>query len=300
MKRIRIPGVLDVAISSDAGEVESLAQNPQLDRAYSDDSIRMNGVLLRRICQILQIGGKRFPTITSKDDPSRAAAQLALWNRLNESALALSDGPPELENLAAFVRGEGPDDSCGPLAQEVVGRLFNPDFKATPDTWNAALLLSKAPRTVNPILLLSLALTDKLDRAKQLLSGMVGGDLAGVHAIGIAVQNIVNGMVFMRQLYNDRSMRTSLSPEMAGGRCVFAPDSVIRQAISSTTQNGSELGTGTVVILKLQAAQVETPDNDLAFLSKTWSRCPAERWVPALLQGTWRRACGSQNASASR
>lgn len=299
MRRIRIPGVLDVATSSDAAEVKSLAQNPQLDRAYSDNSIQMNGVLLRRICQILQIGGKRFPTITPKGDPARAAAQLTLWNRLNERALALSDGPPELENLAAFVKGEGPADACGPLAQEVVGRLFNPDFKATAETWNAAVLLSKAPRTMNPILLLSLALTDKLDRAKQLLSDMVGGDLAGVHAIGIAVQNIVNGMVLMRQLYGDPSLRTSLSPEMAGGRCIFAPESVIRQPISSTTENGSELETGTVVILKLQAAHGETSDNELAFLSGTWSRCPAEKWVPALLRGTWRRACSSQNSSAS-
>jgi hypothetical protein len=297
MKRIRIPGVVDLVISSEAGEVASLAQDPHLDRAYGDGSILLNGILLRRICRTLQLGGKRFPTITPKNDPARMTAQLALWKRLSERAFALSDGPAELEDLAAYVRGEGTHDSCGPLAQEVVGRLFNPNFKATSETWSAAVLLSKAPRTMNPILLLWWALTHKVDRAKQLLSGVVGGDLAGLHAIGVAVQNVVNGMTLMRQLYRDPSMRMSLTPELAGDKCIFAPESVIRQPISPMASNGSELGTGTVVLLKLQAANTERQDDGSAFLSKTWSRCPAEQWVPALLRGTWRRAC-EQTASA--
>src|SRR5438105_4020092 len=149
MKRFRIPGVVDIVISSEAGEVVSFAQDPKLDRAYSDHSILVNGTILRRICRTLQLGGKRFPTITPKGDPARATAQLALWQRLSEMSLALSNGPAELEGLAAYVRGQGADDACGPLVQEVVGRLFDPDFKATSKSWGAAVLLNKAPRTMN-------------------------------------------------------------------------------------------------------------------------------------------------------
>ena len=123
---------------------------------------------------------------------------------------------------------------------------------------------------------------------------MVGGDLAAVHAIGVAVHNIVSGVNAMRELYNDPSNRTALSPEAAGDRCMFAPESVLRQPIAPDNAAGNELETGTLVVLNLQAANAKTPNADLAFLRNSWSQCPADRWVPALLEGIWRRACNSQ------
>jgi hypothetical protein len=293
MKRIRIPGVVDIVVSDDAGEIESLAQDPKLDRAYADSSIPLNAKILQRIRETLQLGGKPFPTVTPRGDPDRAAAQLALWNRLNLLAPAMSAGPVELESLARFVRGEGSDDACGPLVQEVVGRLFTPSFKASSASWNAAVLLNKAPRSVNPVLQALWAVTKEVDRAKQCLSDLVGGDLVAMHAVGIAVHNIVNGVNQMRQLYGDASNRSGMSPEAAGSRCVFAPSSVIRQPTAPTNSAQGELGTGTVVILNLQNANAKAANEDVAFLRGAWSQCPAEQWVPALLQGIWRRACKS-------
>ena len=81
-------------------------------------------------------------------------------------------------------RGEGAADTCGPLVQQVVGCLFVPDFKATPESWAAAVILDKAVRTMNPALLAWWSATMRVDRAKRLLSEMVRGDLAGVHAVG--------------------------------------------------------------------------------------------------------------------
>lgn len=209
-------------------------------------------------------------------------------------APAFAAGPDELESLAAFVRGEGPPDACGPLVQQVVGCLFAPKFRATEDSWNAALVLDQAPRTMNLALLVWWALTKKVDRAKQLLSDMVGGDLAAVHAIGVALHNIVSGVNLMRDLYNDPSNRTALSPAAAGGRCLFAPATVLRQPTEIDNSANGNLETGTVLLLNLQAANAKTPDANLAFLRKTWSQCPAEQWVPALLEGIWLRACNPQ------
>ena len=107
----------------------------------------------------------------------------------------------------------GAEDSCGILVQQVVGRLFAPNFQATQASWNAALVLDKALHTLNPALIAWLDLTDQIDQAKQLLSDMVGGDLAAVHAIGFALHNIVSGVNLMRQLYSDPASRTALSPE---------------------------------------------------------------------------------------
>jgi hypothetical protein len=213
---------------------------------------------------------------------------------LNSLAPAYSAGPDELAGLAAFVQGVGPDDSCGILVQQVVGRLFAPNFQATQASWDAALLLDQAVHTLNPAAIAWLALTKQADQAKQLLSDMVGGDLAAVHAVGFALHNIVSGVNLMRQLYSDPAGRAALSPETAGGRCLFAPVNILRQPTAPDTSANGELETGTLLILSLQAANANAPDVSLAFLRGTWSMCPAEQWVPALLQGIWLRACDPQ------
>ncbi len=294
MKRTRIPGIVDIVTSEDAAEIESFSQDPNLDRAFSDRSILTNGKILERVLGILQIDGKTFPTVAPRCAEGRAEAQDALWNRLNALAPAYSAGPDELESLAAFVRGVGPDDSCGILVQQAVGRLFAPSFQATQASWNAAVVLDRAVHTLDPALILWIDLTKQVEPAKQLLSDMVGGDLAAVHAVGFALHNIVSGIKLMRQLYNDPAGRAGLSPEIAGGKCLFAPVNVIRQPTAPDSSANGDLEKGTLVILNLQAANANAPDPDLAFLRQTWSRCPAEQWVPALLQGIWRRACDPQ------
>ena len=289
MKRIRIPGLVDIAVSDDAAEIESLAQNPLLDRAYVDRSVPVNGAILKRVRETLELDGKPFPTIAPKSAPGREEAQEALWKQLSELAPQLSTGPEELERLAAFVRGED-DHECGPSVQQVVGRLFAKDFEATPDSWSAALVLDEAPRTMNPVLLCWWAATGRVEKAKRLLAGKVGGNLAALHAIGVAVHNIVSGVTLMRQLYSDPSARTSIVPAEAASRCLVAPSKVLRQPTSSADSAQPSLNTSTLVLLNLRAANEKSPSKDVAFLRNTWSRCPAEQWVPALLEGIWRRA----------
>ncbi len=212
MKRVHIPGIVDIVTSDDAAEIESFAQDPNLDRAFSDHSVLANGAILQRVLEVLQIGGNPFPTVSPSNAPGRAEAQNALWNRLNSLAPACSAGPEQLESLAAFVRGVGPDDSCGILVQQLVGRLFAADFQATQASWDAAVLLDQAVHTLNPGVIAWLALSKQADQAKQLLSDMVGGDLAAVHAVGIALHNIVSGVNLMRQLYCDSTSRDGADP----------------------------------------------------------------------------------------
>jgi hypothetical protein len=293
MKRFRIPWLVDIVLSDDATEVESFAQDPHLDRAYTNRSLLLNGLILRRVLKVLELDGRPFPTVAPRYAPGRAEAQDALWKHLNDLAHHGSAGPEELENLAAFVRGNGPANACGPLVQQVVGQLFAPNFKATAASWNAALVLDQAPRTLNPVLLVWWAVTGRVQQAKRQLAGMVGGNMAAVHAIGVAVHNIVSGVNLMRQLYSDTSARAALSPAEAGRQCLFAPQTVIRQPTAFCNSAQIDLNPGTLVLLSLRAANQKSPDGDAAFLRNTWSRCPAEQWVPALLQGIWRRACDS-------
>lgn len=291
MKRIRIPWLVDIVISEDAAEIESLAQDTNLDRAYANRSIFINGMILNRIRNILQFDGQPFPTVSPRNAPGRAAEQEALWQRLGARAALLAEGPDELENLATFVRGKGSPSQCGPLVQQVVGGLFAEHFRATPASWDAALVLDKAPRTMNLFLVAWWKLTGRVDRARLLLSQMVNGNLAGVHATGVALHNIVKGVNHMRDLYANSVQRRELSPEEMVNLCLFAPATVVRQPTTSVTTADARLDPATVVILKLQSANEKAVNADVSFLRQTWSRCPAEQWVPALLKGIWHRAC---------
>ncbi len=97
----------------------------------------------------------------------RATAQEALWNRLGSLSAGYAGGPDELESLAAYVRGVGPHNACGPLVQQVVGQLFSPNFKATTESWNAALVLNQAPRTLNLPLLAWWKITRQTGSSKE-------------------------------------------------------------------------------------------------------------------------------------
>jgi len=150
--------------------------------------------------------------------------------------------------------------------------------------------LGCCPRTLNPLKLLWWSLTGRVRKAKALLASKVSGDLSGVHATGIALHNIVNSFQLMRTLFGDISQRTTLSSEEVSRRCVLAPASVLRQATDAGKVTGCPFGRLSLFIVALGEAQRKYGSEDVIFLKNSWSRCPAEQWVPALLEGVWRRA----------
>jgi len=133
-------------------------------------------------------------------------------------------------------------------------------------------------------------LTGRLRNTKTLLASKVNGDLAGVHGTGVALHNIVRSLQHMRGLYSNISLRLSLSPEEVLRRCLFAPAGVLRQATASGEIAGCPFKKGALFIAALGEAQKNFQSEEVVFLSNSWSRCPAEQWVPALLEGVWRRA----------
>jgi hypothetical protein len=71
--------------------------------------------------------------------------------------------------------------------------------------------------------------------------------------------------------------------------CLFAPTTVVRQAKTSGEVGGCPFRRGSLFILALGSASKGAANRDLVFLSQSWSRCPAEKWVRALLEGVWTR-----------
>jgi hypothetical protein len=290
MKRRRVPGLIDLFEVSDPNEISALARHPNLDRRFETTTCPLNWLLLRRSLKVLSFGGHRFPTMMPQDDAQRASRQQELWNTLSETAAYIKGGPKELEPLAEWVRGVGADAQLGILVQQLLGQLFSNKFIATEESWNAAKVLVAAPRSKNLPLMLWWFVSGKVRRAKRLLAGMVNDDLSAVNAIGIAAHNVAKSLRHMRFLYANVEVRSGLPSEAAAEQCLFAPVSVYRQAVAAGQLGDCPYSRGSSFVLSIGEGARQTEGRSLVFMEDSWSRCPANVWVPAMLQGVWRRA----------
>jgi hypothetical protein len=109
MKRRKLPGFIDLFEVNDPDEIKALARDPRLDRMFETVTCPVNWLLLKRSLKVLSFRGRRFPTMMPRDDTQRASRQQELWNALSEKAASIKIGPAELEPLANWVRGVGPD-----------------------------------------------------------------------------------------------------------------------------------------------------------------------------------------------
>jgi hypothetical protein len=300
LKRNRIPGVVDLYELRDPEEIKAAAGTAVIDRQFDTKTCPFNWFLLQRSLRALSYRGKRFPTMMPRNSAPRKADQDALWTRLNLMVPELRKGPENLEPLALWVRDDGHEEVVGPKAQQILGRLFSNDFVATPESWDAALILVRAPRLTNIATLLWWTVSGKITRAKQRLAGMVGNDLSAVNAIGIAVHNLVKSLRTMRKLYSDAAVRRTLSPAEAAQRCLAAPVSLYRQATADGELRGCHFSKNSLFVLYIGEAATADGAADLVFMRDSWSSCPAEQWVPAMLEGVWTRAIATDTASPTK
>jgi hypothetical protein len=144
LRRLKIPGLIDLFEVSDPKEISALARAPHLDRRFETATCPVNWLLLKRSLKVLSFGEHRFPTMMPRDDAQRASRQQELWNTLSEKAASIKSGPDELKPLADWVRGVGPDAQVGVLVQQLLGQLFSSKFIANEESWSAAKVLVTA------------------------------------------------------------------------------------------------------------------------------------------------------------
>jgi hypothetical protein len=297
MKRAYFPGVTDVIAVTDPVEIRTVSNESRFDRDFAGHVPLRNRQRLRKMLDIFSVDGKLFPTMLPRTNPVRAAAQDELWARLNRKADEVKLGPAELEPLAEWVRGIGTAKQIGLLVQQSVGRLFVESFTATDQSWAAACLMLEAASSPSVLKMLGWRVSGRLERAKTLLASMVNGDLAAVNGISVALHHIVDGLHKMQQLAANPVLRSSMTTDAAVDECLFAPTTVLRQAKTSGEVSGCPFRAGSLFVLGLGSASKGAANRDLVFLSRSWSRCPAEKWVPALLQGVWTRVSATLPAS---
>ena len=197
-------------------------------------------------------------------------------------------------------RGVGTAEKLGLFVQQSIGRLFVETFTATVESLAAAHMVLEAASSSNVLKMLGWRISGRLERAKALLASMVNGDLVGVIAMITARQLIVDGLHKMRQLAADPTLRSSITTNAAVDECLFSPLTVVRQAKTSGEVGGCPFRKGSLFILGLRSASKGAANRDLVFLSQSWSRCPAEKWVPALLEGVWARVLATLQSEKPR
>jgi hypothetical protein len=168
---------------------------------------------------------------------------------------------------------------------------------ATEESLAAARMVLEAVSSSNVLKMLWWRISGRLEQAKTLLASMVNGDLTAVNAMITARQLIVDGLHKMRQLAADPALRSSITTDAAVDECLFAPAAVVRQAKTSGEVGSCPFRRGSLFILELGSASKGAANRDLVFLSQSWSRCPAEQWVPALLKGVWTRLSATLHES---
>jgi hypothetical protein len=211
LKRVHIPGLMNVFQVTDPKEIKALSDDPVVDRQFETRTCPLNWFLLKRSLSVLSYRRRRFPTMSPHHCKARERYQGDLWRKLSSDAADIRTGPVELASIATWVRGVGSDEEVGILTQQLLGRLFKTDFTATAESWDAARVLVAAPRSPNLPKVLWWFITGKVGRAKRLLAGNMDEDLSAVNAIGIAVHNVVKGLRHMRVLYADMGVRNAYS-----------------------------------------------------------------------------------------
>jgi len=272
----------------DAETIRALAADERIDRRFAFWP-PVTGLFLARLLHNLSYRGAHFPHMTAKDDAARMARHTEVWEAFSAKAAAMAAGPEELEPLASWIRGER-EGEPGILVQQLIGQFFKPDFLATTESWEAALALREVAISTNLPKILWWQITGKANHAKKLLGSLLDEDIVAMHGVAVAAHNLVATMQQLRTAY---AAGSRMAPETAVRQTLSAPPVVYRQALAAGAVKGCPYSKFTLFLLKLKEANKDGQCGDMVFMSGTWSRCPAEQWIPAVIAGTWKRAIRS-------
>jgi hypothetical protein len=136
-RHIRVPGIVDVVLVSDPAEIRALNDHAKIDRNFIPRGPLINRLIVGRIRHWFKIMGQFLPSLLPRGDHVRADRQQELATSLNPANGATLWSEDQLDALAAYVRGSGDDDAAGILTQQIVGRLFDPQYRADLATWNS-------------------------------------------------------------------------------------------------------------------------------------------------------------------
>jgi hypothetical protein len=287
--RITIPGIVRLAWLSDPDEVAAANASGVVQRSLSG----LGGLVQRSVAAKLAVfrkaDGDIWPAFRDRADRLRSDRQKELENALAKTQSLLKRVAPETDALAAYVRTGSTNRPPEIIVQQMVGRLFFPDYAASEESYDAARALQTWV-SGGPIKSYLLKLSGELERSLDLIVTLARGDTSCAHATAIAMHNLVDTIERMRRLARARDNLQKLGPQEAIASTLRAPKQVVRETRDAGRVCGMHLGARTLVVLRLECARRQKPDAGIEFFAKGWNQCPAHAIVPALLADVWKKA----------
>jgi hypothetical protein len=290
-RRYRIPGIIDLTFVDETREVRALSDAPALDRRFERRGPLVNRLIAGRIRRWLRINAKPLPALAPREDAARAERQKSLRAALDPGAGQPLWTEAQIDRLAGYLRGRLTREEAGIAVQEIIGQRFDAAYVADRASWEAAEMIDDfRDRFASPRHLLWL-ITGRLRRARALLLERAGHDPHAMHGTAIGVHGIVDALERMREL-RARPGVDSIDAAVAVGRCLRGPRRVLRtvETTLATPATTAPLRASSMVMFELEEAGMHAPDPEMIFMHGHWSFCPAEVFIPALLQAAWRKA----------
>ena len=287
--RITIPGIIRLAWLTDPDEVIAANDSGVVQRSLSG----LGGLVQRSIAAKLAVfrtaDGDIWPAFRDRADPLRTMSQSELEKALADTRGLLKRVAPETGALATYIRSGSTNRPLEITVQQMVGRLFFPDYAASEESYDAARAL-QTWISGGPIKSYLLKCSGELERALDLIITLARGNTSCAHATAIAMENIVEAIERMRRLAQTSDNLEKLSPQEAIAATLRAPKQVVRETRDGGRVCGTHLGARTLVVLRLETARRQKPEAGIEFFAKGWNQCPAHAIVPALLTEIWKKA----------
>lgn len=287
--KITIPGIVRLAWFRSPDEIVAANDSVVVQRSLSGRGGLWQRMIAAKLAVFRTAEGDIWPAFRDRLDPLREQRRSHLEAALADTPGLLDRLTPEIESLAAYVRDGRGNRSPEIIVQQMVGRLFFPDYTANEESCEAARTL-QAWLSGGPVRSYLLSCSGAVQTALDRIVDLARGDTSCAHATALAMANLVEAVERMRRLARKGSHLEKLSPQEAVASTLRAPSRVIRETRDGATIGGTRLPARTLVIFGLEAARRQRPETGIGFFADSWSHCPAHGIVLALLAEIWKRA----------
>jgi hypothetical protein len=287
-KLIEVPYVGALLIVDELPHLQLLNRSDAVRRPLSEEGSLLMRFLHKRLFSDLRFAGHVLPALLDRDNRSREYHQAAVEALLPDYRAQGRVSDEDLAPLFAFVAGKLDANAAAIATQQVLGRWFQPGYKATQKTLDAA---KRVDKWTMPLPRLGMS---ALERAKALLYKTAGEDVRGLHATAVTVHHVIDALERMRDLAKSSAGATDIhAPELLE-KVLRPPPTLLRicERQESFPFVDRPLPAGTVILIRMakihdKSAEARKQGTDTVFLEDEWSRCPARNGVRSLLVRVW-------------
>ncbi|MDX2265721.1 MAG: hypothetical protein NW215_12230 [Hyphomicrobiales bacterium] len=313
---ITLLGLASIVVADDADDIDAFLNHAALDRDYAPRGPLINRIIVGRARTEFTLQGRYWLSLRGRRDPERVEGQAALTKLLNGYAAEKPWPPDAIAAMADYVRGVGkrrPAAAALAYAVAMPFRAATPGGSAGFNREQYAQIFRLYERIAAARSLFSprgafIRLNGGAGRARQALLTFMGGDVYGLHAVAVTLDNALPVLDAMRSEFAASGKRTrGTSPSRGPSqtppwlRVRTAPVLVMRQSREPVTlpQFSERLPAHTLFLLRMRRSLAAEPPGGYEFASGAWSYCPATRYLHALYASVWAAAVapGRQGAA---